>query len=76
MVFKHGVGIEAHRVDAELDEVLGHVRVVRRRLTAQPRVDPVSPAALDREPDHLLHPVVALVVVEGDDLAVAIDAQG
>ena len=59
-----------------LDEVLGHLRVVRRRLTAQPRVDAVSPTTLDREADHLLDALVALVVVEGHDLAVAVDAQG
>ena len=70
-----GVGVEAHRVDAELDQVLGHVGIVRRRLAAEPRVDAVAPAALDGQPDHLLDALVALVVVEGDDLAVAVDAR-
>ena len=37
---------------------------------------PIAPATLDGQADHLLHALVALVVVEGDDLAVAIDAEG
>ena len=72
----HAVGVEAHRVDADLDEELRHVRVVRRRLAAESRVDAVAAAPLDGQPDHLLDAGVALVVVEGDELAVAVHAEG
>ena len=56
-------------------KVLGHVRVVRRRLSAQPGVDSVAAAALHRQANHLLHALVAFVVVKGHDLAVTIDAR-
>ena len=39
-------------------------------------MDAVSAAALDGEADHLLDALVPLVIVEGDDRAVAIDAEG
>ena len=45
---QHRVGIEAHGVDAELDEVFGHVRIVRGRLPAQPRVDLIAATTLRR----------------------------
>ena len=71
----HRVGIEAHRLDADPDQELGHVRVVRRRLSAQARVDPVAPAALHCQANHFLDTLVAFVVVERHDLAVTIDAE-
>jgi len=37
-------------------------------------VPAIAPAALDREPDHLLDACVALIVVESDQLRVAPDA--
>ena len=52
-----------------------HVRVIRRRLSTQPRVDSVAPAALHCQADHLLHALVAFVVVERHNLAVTIDAE-
>ena len=64
---EHGVRVEAHRFDPELDEVGGHVGIVRGRLTTETAVDAVAAATLDGEPDHLLDALVPLVVVEGDD---------
>ena len=39
-------------------------------------MDTVASTSFDRETDHFHDPFVALLVVEGHDLAVSIDAQG
>ncbi len=75
MVLSTESGRQAHRVDAELDQVLRDLEVVRGRLAADAGVAAVALGALDRLLEEGEHAGVALVEVEGHHLAVAVDAE-
>src|SRR5450830_688051 len=73
---EYRVRIETHGVNADFHQILGHLGIVRRRLPADTRMATVAACAFHREADHLFHAGVALIEIEGDDLGIAIHAQG
>ena len=68
-------GVRLIEFDAELDQILRDLGIVRGRLAADAGVAAVALGALDRLLEQGEHAGVALVEVEGDHLAVAVDAE-
>ena len=68
--------VDADRIDPEPGQELRDLGIVGRRLAADPDMTMVALGAGDGEPQHFEHAGIALVEIEGDDLGIAIDAQG
>ena len=62
--------------DPELGEKVRDLRIIRRRLAADPDMAMVALGAGHREPQHFEHAGVALIEIKGDDLGIAVDPQG
>src|SRR5688572_28606815 len=73
---EYSVGIQRYAVDAAFDEKFRKLRVVARRLPAQPDLPSEPPGVLDRLRDEPLDRRVAFVEDVRDDGRVAIHAEG
>ena len=62
--------------DPEPGEELRNLRIIRRRLAADPDVTMVALGAGYGEAQHFEHAGVAFIEIEGDDLGIAVDSQG